>query len=219
MTLVTVEDALDDSRLRDAMSDELAQALEGAWHEAEEARHDVRVRRGGYEVSVSPHGDIDVAIITFGGFEAWVSDAGELALHVGPTHDPQTGQSVVELLGEDVDGAEAGTAAGPDLDDGDGTPRWTAAGPPLHWLEWSPRLSPERGTAPDITVDVETVIWAWRCDTCGVAGSDSADFDPTADPAQRRCQCGGTAERTPAVYCDSCDTLILLRSVDPDAPR
>jgi hypothetical protein len=171
---------------------------------------------------VSRHGDIDAEIINFGGFENWVRDAGELALHVGPPTDPQTGQHVTDILGVDEfgDPVEAG-ATGPEAGlDGEGPDnRWTPAGPELHWPLWSPRLVAETGEdAPDITVAVERVVWAFHCTACGTSSSDVADFEPTADPEQRRCQCGGNAERVPAVYCESCDTLILLRSTDPEAP-
>jgi len=216
MTLVTVEDALDDKQIRSAMSDGLAADLEKAWHEASESGRKVRARRQGYDVVVSPHGDIDPEITDFGGFANWVGDAGELALHVGPTHDPHSGQSIVELLDVGGDGEPRGgdDDAGED-EEVDVAARWTPAGPPLHWPEWSPRRFPDAGQAPDLTVAESRPVWAFRCDTCGVASSDATDFEPTSDPERRRCHCGGDATRTLAVMCDSCDTLILLHGSDP----
>jgi hypothetical protein len=223
MTMVTVADVLDDPALRAAVLDDLAEALDRAWRDADSSGRDSRIHRNGYDVVVSRHGDIEVEIITFGGFDTWVQEAGELALHVGPSHDPQTGRAVTDILGVDENGdpveARPGDPAAGD-DDGDpDTSRWTPGGPALHWPEWSGRLVAAKGEeAPDITVSTGSVTWAFRCDSCGMASSDGGDFTATASPETRRCECGADAVRTPAVYCDDCDTLILLRSTDPAAP-
>lgn len=224
MSMVTVEDVLDDQQLRSSITDALASDLEKTWKEAEKSGREVRTKRDGYDIVVNSHGDIETEIVTFGGFANWVNDAGELALHVGPSNDPQTGASVVELLQVDADGLpshdESDDDDDPDGEDGndaEGVARWTPAGPPLRWPEWSPRFTPDEEAGPDLTIVTGRVAWAYHCESCGAASTDAADFDPTAMPERRSCQCGGEAQRTPAVMCDSCDTLILLHSTDPEA--
>ncbi len=123
---------------------------------------------------------------------------------------------------DEVPGASAYPEVGDDLeaaDEDDEPPSWEPGLAPLHWAGWSPRLrGSSDGPAVDLTVDVDRVVWAWRCDTCGAASVDADDFEVvTGDVSHRHCECGGDAVRTPAVYCTSCDTLILLRSTDPDA--
>ena len=226
MSIVTVDDVMADPDLKRMVSGELLGVLTAAYENAKMRRQDVRARRSGYTLLVSRHGDIKVAIDRLGGFENWVRDAGELALHVGPTHDPNTGFTVVGLLGEPRD-PTAGYSqhrenAGehPDADEAGEVPSWRPGLAPLHWPGWSPRLRDSDDGAPvDLTVDVDQVVWAWRCDSCGAASVDADDFEAVlGDVARRRCECGGDAGRTPAVYCGSCDTLILLRSTDPDGP-
>jgi len=98
-------------------------------------------------------------------------------------------------------------------------PAWMAGFPALHWPEWSPRLlrDPDNPDFGVLTVDSGRVVWAWRCDGCGAASSNAEDFQRVAgDAMRRRCVCGSSAERTPAVFCASCDTLILLHGSDPD---
>jgi hypothetical protein len=226
MSIVTVDDVMADPDLKRMVSGELLGVLTAAYENAKMRRQDVRARRSGYTLLVSRHGDIKVAIDRLGGFENWVRDAGELALHVGPTHDPNTGFTVVGLLGEPRDPtagySQHRESAGeqPDADEGGEVPSWRPGLAPLHWPGWSPRLRDSDDGAPvDLTVDVDQVVWAWRCDSCGAASVDADDFEAVlGDVVQRRCECGGDAAHTPAVYCGSCDTLILLRSTDPNAP-
>ncbi|MGD0832994.1 MAG: hypothetical protein ABSA40_01030 [Candidatus Dormibacteria bacterium] len=232
MSIVTVDDVMADPELREMASPELLSVLKAAYENARTRRQDVRERRSGYTLLVNRHGDIRVEIERFGGFENWVRDAGELALHVGPSHDPNTSATVVGLL-DAQDQMPRQEPARPALDDepGDGDedgednepeepPSWRPGLAPLHWAGWSPRLSAANGGVPaDLTVDVDQVVWAWRCDSCGAASVDADDFEAIPDdPGHRRCECGGGAARTAAVYCASCDTLILLRSTDPDVP-
>jgi hypothetical protein len=116
------------------------------------------------------------------------------------------------------DAADAAASA-PDGADEQDEPHWGPSLPRLHWPEWSPRRirDPENADLGEVTVDVDRVVWAWRCDGCGSSSNDAQDFERIhGDPLHRRCPCGETVERTPAVFCGSCDTLILLRNTDPD---
>jgi hypothetical protein len=226
MSIVTVDDVMADPELRQMASPDLMSVLSAAYENAKAQRQEVRQRRSGYTLLVSRHGDIRVEIDRFGGFENWVRDAGELALHVGPSRDPNTSTTVVGILGGQVEVPQGdSTAEGfgadlPDSDEADEPVSWRPGLAPLHWAGWSPRLrGADDGSPVDLTVDVDQVVWAWRCDSCGAAGVDAEDFEAIPDDvARRRCECGGGAARTPAVYCASCDTLILLRSTDPDVP-
>ena len=226
MSIVTIDDVMADPELKEMASSDLLVALTAAYERAKLWRAEARERRDGYTLLVSRRGDIKVEIDRLGGFNSWVRDAGELALHVGPSHDPNTGATVVGLLGDQRDltpgySQPEATAGEPsDAEGAEDEPSWRPGLAPLHWPGWSPRLrDPDDGAPADLTVEIDRVVWAWRCDSCGAASADADDFEPVlGDVLHRRCECGGDATRTPAVYCGSCDTLILLRSTDPDAP-
>lgn len=126
----------------------------------------------------------------------------------GLAHGDGMGSADIENGEDQAGGDDAGEGA-----------RWGSDLPVLRWPDWSSRLLrvPADPSAGERTVEVDRVTWAWRCDGCGAASSDAQDFERiSGDGMHRRCRCGAGAERTPAVYCESCDTLILLASSDPD---
>lgn len=230
MSLVHADEVLSDAVLRSKLSLPLVAALQGAWSEAQGNGHGAVRGLDGYELSVDRNGSLVVTIMRPGGFHSWVHDAGPVLAHsVGPERDPFGADTVDSLTGTDAAGAEVRLDLGlgdkdfaPASADGDGAAAelapegdvaWQDGGPLLHWPGWSPLAASADG--PRVTVETGSVVEAWRCDVCGAASCDADDWE--AIQGGRRCECGAVAVPASGVYCESCDTLILLRSLDPSA--
>lgn len=216
--LVHVDDILSDPELAASMDGRLVAAVAGA-HERAVASHErQRIIFDGVLVDIDPHGGIEARVDTAARFRVWVAAAGELADHIGPRHIVDEDGSTLDLddvrLELDAVTAEDGTAGadGELAAQDDAPPRWTPGGPELHWAAWSPAAADDSGLP---TVGVGAVVTAWRCGDCGAVTDrrdDLIDSDSPEPGSPLRCGCGafGPAE-VHAVWCDGCETLILLR--------